>query len=360
MTFARKPLVLAGLAAALVAAGIGARQAQATTTTQWAVTFVHQYGAAGDENAYLSVAAPSASDVWAFGGSNGQAGSPVAVQYTGGQWVQSTLPHKAGLAEISAASAPSASDVWALTSLGSRQSALTWNGSAWSIAHTWNKSGDQTTGITAFSPGNVWVFGATTGDSTGIGTWHFNGSTWAKVDGAATGIITASALSSSDIWAVGAKGSGQQPDVVHYNGTSWRQVSAPSLTGGELTDVLAVSDSDVWVLGHTSASTSVLEQYNGTSWTSVTIPWTMSPAHIASDGAGGLWLSGTDENPPNNTWLLHQSASGTWTRQVINPQRAQLTGLALLPGTTTLVGAGTTFRSEHVKAAVYLNGTLGS
>jgi hypothetical protein len=86
----------------------------------------------------------------------------------------------------------------------------------------------------------------------------------------------------------------------------------------------------------------------------------MAPGHIASDGAGGLWLSGTDENPPNNTWLLHRSASGTWTRQVINPQRAQVTGLALVPGTTTMVAPGTTFRSEQDKAAVYLNGTLGS
>lgn len=45
---------------------------------------------------------------------------------------------------------------------------------------------------------------------------------------------------------------------------------------------------------------------------------------------------------------------------MISPERSTVSGLALVPGSTTLVGAGTTLRTEHFKAAVYLNGTLGS
>jgi hypothetical protein len=359
--WAHKPLLLTGVVAALVAAGTGMRIAQASAATDWVVAFSHHYGATNNQNAYLAVVAPAAGDVWALGGSNEQSGSPVAVHYTGGQWEQVALPSGLGKTQIVAASAAAANDIWAVTSLGTRQYALTWNGSAWSVAHTWRQAGHQVTGVTAFSPDNVWVFGAN-GDSPGIGTWHFNGSAWTEVQGAATGLLTASALSPDNIWAAGAADGGQQAGgaILNYNGTSWQQVPAPPLTGEQVSDVLAISDSDVWGAGYDVDGAPLLAQYNGSTWTSVAVPWKVAPVQMAADGAGGLWLIGTQESPPNNTYLLHLSASGTWTRQVISPERSTVSGLALVPGGTTLVGAGTTLRSEHFKAAVYLNGTLGS
>ena len=126
--------------------------------------------------------------------------------------------------------------------------------------------------------------------------------------------------------------------------------------------VLAVSKTDVWVAGEaSSAKTSpVLAQFNGTAWASVTVPWKVQLDRITSDGAGGLWFTANPAKSPGTTWLLHRSASGKWTKTVIDPAGSSVFGLSLVAGTTSVVGAGNVATTQGSAAAVYLHGTLGS
>lgn len=168
---------------------------------------------------------PGTHDAWAFGGTNSGGGSlpvgrPVAEHRASGKWRSSQLP--SGLkGYISEVSAPSASDIWAITFLGGY--ILHWNGAHWSLSKHLTGAGELT-GVTAFSAKNVWVFGGG-GFIGGLGTWHFNGTSWTRQAAAsADGLERASALSPRDIWAVGGSNS---PDsaIFRYNGSRWTAVS---------------------------------------------------------------------------------------------------------------------------------------
>lgn len=83
------------------------------------------------------------------------------------------------------------------------------------------------------------------------------------------------ALSASDIWTVGY--SSAHTLIAHWNGTAWNIVPSPSPEPEQniLSGVAVVSANDVWAVGtaytlhHTQALT---EQWNGTSWTVVPDP----------------------------------------------------------------------------------------
>jgi hypothetical protein len=84
--------------------------------------------------------------------------------------------------------------------------------------------------------------------------WHtFNAATG---DGSLSGIY---AVSASDAWAASEGPSGGK--VFHFTGTAWESVNSPDL--GALEAISGTSDSDIWVLGATTAA-----HWNGSSWTS--------------------------------------------------------------------------------------------
>jgi hypothetical protein len=305
-------------------------------TTGWRVIFTHHYGTPVNVSGYVSIVAPGNRSAWAFGGAdlsgtNGTSGSPVAEHWNGKAWAASTLP-SAGSSPIEAASAPSATDIWAVTHLGGY--ILHWNGAKWSVAKKVSGAG-QFTGITAFSASSVWVFGGG-GFIGGLGTWHYNGKTWTQVTGNASGIGGASALSPSNIWAIGGTSSPESA-IVHYNGSTWSQVKATALAGFQFHDILAVTPKNIWVLANatSSAFSAWLVHFNGSSWSKSKLPYSVDPGHLSQDGHGGLWLSAEDS--AGKVWLVHRSGTGVWSRS-LSP--AGVFDLALIPGTSSLLGAG--------------------
>ncbi|MDA2922331.1 hypothetical protein MYX07_03635 [Patescibacteria group bacterium AH-259-L07] len=97
---------------------------------------------------------------------------------------------------------------------------------------------------------NMWAVG----DSAEI--FHYNGSSWSKVDDKGSkNLYAVDMLSSSDGWAVGQGGK-----IYRYDGNNWNEVSSP--TTKRLYDLDMVSSSDGWIVGE---SGKVL-YYNGTSW----------------------------------------------------------------------------------------------
>jgi hypothetical protein len=93
--------------------------------------------------------------------------------------------------------------------------------------------------------------------------------------------------SATGAWAVGYYDTNSTTDepslILHWNGTSWTQISSPDPGGtGEslLNGVSAISANDAWAVGSyntdpsttTSDSQSLILHWNGKSWTKVSSP----------------------------------------------------------------------------------------
>ena len=119
-----------------------------------------------------------------------------------------------------------------------------------------------------------------------------------------------SAVSATDIWAVGTTTAIQGTSVVrftlamHYNGTAWSIVkTANTAEPTGLSDVTAISANNAWAVGNgfnnvhdTSASVAnkaVIEHWNGTAWSIVASPaGLISVDRISAASATDIWASG--------------------------------------------------------------------
>jgi hypothetical protein len=302
--------------------------------------------------------------------------SLAAVHWNGATWSAATLPSGMSTWFI-AASAPAASDIWAVTFEGGW--ILHYNGSKWTVAKHLTGNGELT-GVTALSAKNVWVFGGG-GSEGGLGTWHFDGTTWKKwTTGLANGLENATAVSASDIWAVGSR---QAPydTIVRFNGKTWSLANAKGIPAGQWTfwDLRVVSDKDVWVPASEFLNNSevpFLLHYNGTSWTKLALPWAVPTGQsseiraITPDGHGGLWFSGFTisggDNSVTTFYMVRRTAAGQWLRTKIGASSntglsgASLTGIAQVPGTGSVWGAGFSEASSGGGSAViWAYGTTG-
>ena len=359
------------IGAALTATALSvaaALPAQAASSTGWRVVSARHFGAAGLSNYLYTVVAPTASDAWAFGSSQAPgatpAGGPITEHWNGTSWQGSPLV--SGLSgNIDAASAPSATDVWAVTDATGY--VLHYNGTKWSVAKKFPEPtgglAQELTGVTAFSPTNVWVFGSA-GAGPGLGTWHLQGTTWTQVTGTGDEIATASALSPTDIWAVAGDSNAPQDIIVHYNGSAWTQATSAALDGVQFSpSIVALSATNVWAPGSVSNGTAnvpYLLHMSGTTWTRVAIPWALNLSRIAPDGSGGLWITAsTLATTGNQWWVLHRTKAGKWSRTQISPSD-QVFDITLAPGTTSMWGTGWTPTKSGTgsNAAIWAYGAL--
>lgn len=324
------------------------------------VTSVH-YGQQQNASGYSAVVALAPADAWVFGGTNpGGASSPAAEHWDGQRWRASSLP--AGLSGfIVAADASSARNVWAVGD----GYALRWDGTRWTVAKTWNAG--QATSVVAISPQDDWVFGSSgfSGEP-GIGAWHFTGRSWTRAAGIADTVYQASAVSDSDIWAITFSPGGGS--VLRYDGSDWDPVpTGRALAGTQLGYILAESASSVWVSGISPASGTdgrvVLAHWNGKAWDRFTAPWPVQQAErLASDGAGGIWIPVVSAGSSPQTWILHLSRSGRWTRAEVATRAGPGLGvgdLALVPGTRSLWGAGGVLTAAGGDAVILGGGMSG-
>src|SRR6266699_3403445 len=167
----------------------------------------------------------------------------------------------------------SANDVWAVgnfSNIGSLEQTLTlhWNGKKWSHIKSPNVSSQDSEllAVAAVSPTDVWAVGSFAPQGFSPSQTlieHWNGTTWSvvaspNVGTQLNGLNGVTAVSTSDIWAVGQfnNGTGQQTLIEHWNGTSWSVVSSPNVSAAsnELLSVAAVSPTDVWAVGDSNTS----------------------------------------------------------------------------------------------------------
>jgi hypothetical protein len=288
--------------------------ARADGAAGWRIVVTRHYDGPDAASGYSAIVAPGHRDAWAFGGTNpGGGGLPVALRWNGARWRSWPLP--AGLTGfIGDASAPSGRDIWAVSYATGY--VLHWNGTRWLVAKRWQRH-SVLTGVTAVSPADVWIFGTTTAGARGLGTWHFDGRSWAHIGGRAKAIYRASAVSRRDIWAVAATSRGGY--LLHYDGRAWRHVDASgALARASLDDVLAVSRHDIWVVGNLTAQRGegrlLIAHFDGHRWTRKLTARRADTGRLAPDGSGGVWITADNAASRAAALIGHLSRQGqlTW------------------------------------------------
>ncbi|MBI4599898.1 prepilin-type N-terminal cleavage/methylation domain-containing protein [Candidatus Uhrbacteria bacterium] len=131
-------------------------------------------------------------------------------------------------------------------------------------------------GLSAVSSSDVWAVG----ESGNI--LHYNGTTWSQfTDVGSTEFYSVSMVSSSDGWAVGSSGK-----IYHYNGATWSQFT--DVGSQNLNSVSMLSASYGWAVGGNGE----IYLYNGTSWTSVASPVTQQLNAVQTLSTTDAWIGG--------------------------------------------------------------------
>jgi len=327
----------------------------AAAGTAWRLRLAIHYLPPATNRSQYDVVLVESGRTWFLGGSDvGGHGSPKAEQIRNGVPRSAPLP-SGPHSWITAASAPAPADIWAVTYLGG--SVLHWNGAKWATAPRggW-KTGTRFTGIMAASPTDVWVFGTRGHRFPGAGTWHFTGTRWTRVQGAAGGIFQASKASkagTADAWAIGNAGSTGNA-LLHFGGSAWRRVRPPALAGFRYTHVLALAPADVWVAGSV-AGVPKLGHFDGHGWRALAMPGKTAATGMCRDGNGGLWVIANSGASPS--LVRDRAAGGTWTRAVVSSKAAnEVLACALVRGTQRAWGAGKAVAPHGSAAAAYRYG----
>jgi hypothetical protein len=233
--------------------------------------------------------------------------------------------------------AASPKDIWAVGSsavggLQTRPRAEHWNGRRWKTVPAPSGPGSYLRAVAALSAGSVWAVGA---KERGPLVEHWNGSVWKRVtggprDGLLQGI---DALSSRDVWAVGAQGMttlgprSEDSLVERLQAGRWR--SLPALEVDYLDDrllaVSAVSSTDVWAVGSVDEPdrAPLVEHWDGLTWRSVSsteLPETWaSLSAVAAFGSDDVWVAGSQGLGKRERVLLAHWNGDVWS-QVPGPR----------------------------------------
>ena len=306
----------------------------------WNIVNNPQPGA--DSNILRKAAVVSADNVWAVGTySNGGQNQPLVEHWNGTQWTAVAVPTPTGgnggafwnVEKISS------NDVWAVgyyfDNTGTHRTlAEHWDGTQWNIVSTPNIGTglNDLNGISALSSTDIWAVGLACGGF-GCGTnsnqtlaMHWDGTSWTlstspnpSFSNLLYGVTT---VAPNDVWAVGYYGScyscAGNNLIVHWNGSTWSNVPAPNFGGStnSLYSVKAIAANDVWAVGHYNDGINwhtVTLHYDGTQWSLVA-----SPSVGSSELYGISVLSSNDiwavgsGNSQSQPLTLHWNGAG-WT-----------------------------------------------
>ncbi|WP_242907436.1 hypothetical protein [Actinomadura terrae] len=241
--------------------------------TAWSIVPSPNAGTEGDR--LTGVAAVSANDVWATGYfSTSTDILPLFEHWNGTVWSVVSVPNVPNRFNfVRAISAASSNDVWAVGSTVDTHSGNTdelilhWNGTQWTVLPTLPIGQNDLEAVHAVSSNDVWAVGRALGDNGGESrnlALHWNGKAWSKVPVPNVGnsvnpnfLSGVTALSSHDVWAVGAATGGadgvNQSLIEHWDGSAWSIVPSPPNPNGSpsttLGGVSAVAPGNVTAVG---------------------------------------------------------------------------------------------------------------
>lgn len=270
----RMPAVVAGL---VLTASLGAAPAAAAPR---AAAPARYPGAVTNLTGHpQAVTVISPSDAWAAQGFD------VMLHWNGTTWSKVPITNDGTGVQFNSVSGDSPSDVWTVgETFGGAPVLEHWNGTAWTKAA--NPAGLPGSvgllGVSTVSRSDAWAVGSTSGAFHSV-ILHWNGAKWSRVGGPHArdaSLASVTALSASDAWAVGSYGPGARHQLVlHWNGTTWSQVAIPQIAGLDLISISADSASDAWAAGWISTTSSlgtvtvtVALHWNGSTWSRVAAP----------------------------------------------------------------------------------------
>jgi len=292
-----------------------------------------------------AVAAISSSNVWAVGhggDSSGNKNRTLIEHWDGHIWRIVASPNLGtGDNFLSAVVALSPTNIWAVGQAFSPDQQYSteilvehWDGKQWSIIPTPNpaKGGvNRFFGISAISATDIWAVGSMLPSTSSLSgkpnetlIEHWDGRNWQVVaspnpgnqGGALESVV---ALSANDIWAVGLAVSGSLPLIEHWDGTSWKVAATPAVppTPNGLNAITAVSADDVWAVGGGNAN-ALIEHWNGTSWSAV-----LNPGKVNGPSQNGATLNGVVALAHDNVWAVGQiNGVGQTTEQALRHSSA--------------------------------------
>jgi hypothetical protein len=272
-----------------------------------------------------SVATLSATDAWAVGSRSGPSDQfrvthALIDHWDGTRWTVAPIP-ATGPSVLWAVSAQSPNNVWAVGATyhrnrqgkfaesGIHPLLLHWDGAAWrTVSVPWTRGGLELDQVATNGPDGVWVVSTGGQDVRRILVEHWNGVHWKRIPapfGRHDPIRGFAATSANDAWAVGSyrQAGHSHPLAAHWNGNTWQIAPIPSRnTDSTLTDVVALTPSNVWALGqsqyvrvthnpsncrtpcteiHMSFPVALFEHWNGHRW------------QIMPGAAPQMWEGGT-------------------------------------------------------------------
>jgi hypothetical protein len=344
------------LAATSLAAGAGSAVRQspvpAVGSIGWRITDALPSGVQ-----VSSVVATSRSSAWAVGCcSNRSAKNGIRLwHWNGARWLAVSVPPGLGRQARSTtiAASPDGS-AWVFGVAGGTSDeqpfVLHWTGRDWAATDSGTWDAGYTAAATAPNAHDAWSFGWDDGGPPVNA--HFNGTTWSAAR-LPMAVQQASALSASNIWAVGAASTAPETAaVMRWNGTSWNAVRLPVLqlppgdVLGQLNQVSAVAPDSVWVAAELRSgsienlySGVLLLHWNGSGWQQLALPRGLITGQfdgvsMSPDGSGGLWLTTVPWGGSKEV-VLHYS-DGQWRRAAAPPG---LSSVAWIPGTASVWAA---------------------
>jgi hypothetical protein len=288
----------------------------------WTVDKVQLYGT--NDNSVGAIAGSSPSDIWAVGdflpdtaASNQDATLTFAEHYDGKNWTVVPTPTTGVNFTSFYGAAASQGQAWAVgeylnSSYQDRALLESWNGSQWSIANIPQPGSvrDMLFGASALSPSDVWAVGDQEGQNGKFETLaeHWDGSSWSVIptpDPGSSGnhLYAIDAVSTDNVWAAGMQLNANSPDqglVEHWNGRKWSVVALPAPASADLVmlDGITADASQVWVAGEADSPEGggqpFVEGYQDGSWTIPQLP-------AVPDGAN--WT---------NLWGIQLAGGSVW------------------------------------------------
>ncbi|MGI8447754.1 MAG: hypothetical protein ACR2MP_11365 [Streptosporangiaceae bacterium] len=348
---------LAGLLMGARSQPAAARTTPGAAPSGWRVVY---QSTSKTSNQLYSVAAVSPGDAWAAGASAGSGGGenqPLVLHWNGISWKPVAVPGLAGF-YLPAVAASSASDVWlfAASAGGGSPKAVRWNGSQW-VTIPLPAGSYYPDEAVVLSPTDAWVAGPQQ-PCTGSGAaevcsttlYHWDGSSWSPFTlpltaGESTEL---SASSPTNVWVVGASNPcvasrcSYSPVAYHWNGSAWLKAPPlPLVHSYYQPDVAAGAKKNVWVSGWSATRAGQpgrLMHWNGRRWQIIDASSDLlAESPLVTDGARGAWMG------PYAHWTGTQ-----WVNtEPFSPVTCGMADLTRIPGTATLWGAGSVLRSAH-------------
>lgn len=262
----------------------------------------------------------------------GSSTQTLALEWDGAAWIDVPSPIYTGGSAFSAAARTPEGEEWAaghhfvqghpppplLVAMLARR-----NAAGWTLvdAPPVGSHRNEFHGIAALSSAEIFAVGAKSegpGDSDvliqrydGAGAW----TTFAvPTPGAYDSLQAVAAISSTDVWAAGwwypLSTGNTQPLLLHFDGTAWTQAALPPFPDGacELHGIAARSSTDVTAVGAYATAGGTprpfVLHYDGVAW---------SPRSLPISGASEEWLRAAAATPDGDVWAVGQRLDGSVT-----------------------------------------------